>query len=385
MVDGCRVDLSCGGFSRVDRKRSWIDRKNVCFVRDGVVVDDAVEEGQVTMSAAPDADADGEGVGVELELGIIDGSLPSRAFVVGAPDGGDLFVGEESLGFSLDQVEDEARYAVHCMRDLEMTDKLRLVLPILQSSLCLQGKTRDAGYLVGNAMIGERMMEEAIVEGDANGLNLVLVLRLFLAMSFEKWDLIQRLVDMPGIKPVDRLHWSCNFNYFIRGMARFSLYRLTKKRRHLREGLRLTRALHKSDSQSTFGCTGKYLLLKAEYALLKTRNGSHVLIAYHSAKRRLQGRNHSSTRPLSTKEQHLHFWNETNQSVLVRLCIRPSAATPVGELPPKLYGFKSSFMTSCFRQEHVPHFQRQPMCRTAVHAAARGNDQWIAVAAAIPP
>jgi hypothetical protein len=49
------------------------------------------------MSAAPDAGVDVERIslGIELKLGMIDG-LPSRSFVVGT-DGGDLFVGEESL------------------------------------------------------------------------------------------------------------------------------------------------------------------------------------------------------------------------------------------------------------------------------------------------
>ena len=87
-------------------------------------------------------------------------------------------------------------------------------------------------------------MEETRSEGNAPSLELITVLRLLMALYFEKWDLVQRLMKISTDKrATDCHHWSYYLNSFIRGLACFSLYRLTRRRKYHREGSRLTRVL----------------------------------------------------------------------------------------------------------------------------------------------
>ena len=128
-------------------------------------------------------------------------------------------------------------------------------------------------------------MEETRSEGNAPSLELITVLRLLMALYFEKWDLVQRLMKISTDKrATDCHHWSYYLNSFIRGLACFSLYRLTRRRKYHREGSRLTRVLQKLAAQGSAGCQGKYLLLKAEQVSLNTRSSTGDLLeAYKKA------------------------------------------------------------------------------------------------------
>lgn len=187
----------------------------------------------------------------------------SRTSVLGA-------LGQISAAFycgdvCLAQVEEESRFVVQYMRQIQSGDQLRLALPIVQASVCLQGNAQDPGKLFGNVTDGDRATVEALNEGDAPCVELTVGLRLLLALAFEKWSLIQSLVGIPiDTQQFDTPHWTFSFTTFIRGIACLNLYRRTRKRRCLREGLRLKRVLQSLADRNCPGCERKFLLLKAE-------------------------------------------------------------------------------------------------------------------------
>lgn len=171
----------------------------------------------------------------------------------------------------LEQVDEETRLAVQCMRETRCTDQLRLALPFLQAIMCLQGRTPDPGKLSGNIMTAERLTEGAKSDIDAFGLELVIGLRLLLALCFEKWELIRRLTAIvTSMRKVNIPHWSHYHNSFITAIACWTLYRRTRQSKYFREASRLTRTFQKLAEQKRPGCQRKYLLLKAEEVSFST-------------------------------------------------------------------------------------------------------------------
>jgi predicted ATPase len=219
----------------------------------------------------------------------------------------------------LEQIDEDSRFAVQCMRETRCTDQLRLALPILQAIICLQGKSQDPGKLSGSVMTAERMTEEAKSDIDAIGLELVIGLRLLLAVCFEKWNLVRRLTGIATSKrKVDIPHWSHYYNSFITGIGCWSLYRRTRQRRYFRQASRITRVFQKLADLKRPGCQRKYLLLKAEEASLSAgcRIGD-LLDSYAKA-----------IGILSVREESLideALANERSVSLLVELNDKPAA------------------------------------------------------------
>ena len=165
----------------------------------------------------------------------------------------------------LSQVEEESRFVVQCMRQMGFGDQLKLALPILQVSICLQETTQDPGKLSGKFTDGERATAEAMNECDAPVVQLIIGLRLLLALLFEKWGLVQTLLTVPiDANHFDTPYWTFSFTTFIRGIGCLKMYRRTRERRYLREGFRLKRVLQKLAGRNCPGCKGKVLLLQAE-------------------------------------------------------------------------------------------------------------------------
>jgi predicted ATPase len=178
----------------------------------------------------------------------------------------------------LAQVEEESRFVVQFMRHIQCGDQLRLALPIVQASVCLQGNAQDPGKLFGNVTDGDRATMEALNDADAPCVELIVGLRLLLALAFEKWSLIQSLIGIPiDTKKYDTPYWTFSFTTFIRGIACLNQYRRTRKRRCLREGLKLKRVLQKLANRNCPGCERKFLLLKAESMSLNSHFSTDTL------------------------------------------------------------------------------------------------------------
>jgi hypothetical protein len=143
-----------------------------------------------------------------------------------------------------------------------------LIVPYWQLALNLMGKSEDPLFLQGEAMDQYSFSEdenEEDQEAGASVINLRFVL-LLLAYIFQEHDLLEtRWKDEHGKKGViTGTHFINYLDVLFSGLAAFSLFRSTKKKKYFAEARRATAVMKRLVKRCGINCHAMYMLLLAE-------------------------------------------------------------------------------------------------------------------------